>query len=157
MSKFMRELWDRAKTYGEDVGLPLLIIGFVALLPSVLALAGVITDSGLVYTLLSLGLAAISVGLGFTSVGISTNADNRQTDLLKRLDRSVGELPLQFEGDILSPSAQMVVRELHEKQSREAAQKRLDEDTERFGHVRGELFQNEDGSWSINWGGKYPL
>lgn len=37
------------------------------------------------------------------------------------------------------------------------AQKRLDEDTQRAGYVRGELYQRDDGSWAIHWGGKYPL
>lgn len=41
--------------------------------------------------------------------------------------------------------------------SKAAAQKRLDEDTKRVGYVRGELYQLEDGSWGIHWGGKYPL
>ena len=154
MSKFLKKLWRETKAAGETIGIPFVIIGFLTMIViSVLHTIDVSTER----TLLALGLAAISVGLGFISVGISTDADERQTALLKRLDRSVGELPLQFSGDILTPSGQMVVKELHEKQSKEAAQKRLDEDAERFGHVRGELFQNEDGSWSIHWGGKYPL
>jgi len=43
------------------------------------------------------------------------------------------------------------------KRSKAAAQKRLDEDTKRVGYVRGEVYQLEDGSWGIHWGGKYPL
>jgi hypothetical protein len=77
--------------------------------------------------------------------------------LLEKLDKRVADLPLLFKGDILTPSAQIAVKELLEVQSKEAAQRRLDEDTKRVGYVRGELFQNMDGSWSIHWGGKYPL
>ncbi len=36
-------------------------------------------------------------------------------------------------------------------QTKEAAQKRLDEDTERAGYVRGEIYQLQNGSWGINW------
>lgn len=41
--------------------------------------------------------------------------------------------------------------------SKAAAQKRLNKDTRRVGYVRGEVYQLEDGSWGIRWGGKYPL
>jgi hypothetical protein len=37
------------------------------------------------------------------------------------------------------------------KQTKEEAQKRLDEDTKRAGYVRGKLRQLEDGGWAINW------
>jgi hypothetical protein len=44
------------------------------------------------------------------------------------------------------------------EESRERAQHRLDADTKKVGFLRGELKQStEDGSWSIAWGGKYPL
>lgn len=43
------------------------------------------------------------------------------------------------------------------RKSQAAAQKRLDEDTRRVGYVRGEIYQLDDGSWGIHWGGKYPL
>ena len=42
-------------------------------------------------------------------------------------------------------------------QTKEDAQKRLDEDTRKVGHPRGELYPLEDGGWGIAWGGKYPL
>jgi len=125
-----------------------------------LGLAGVPIEATLSSTLLSLGLALISVGLGFTSVGMSAKSDKRQTDLLERLDKNVAGLPLLFKDDILTPSGHRAVKaaeELLEGQSKEAAQKRLDEDTRKVGHVRGELFQSEDGTWAIHWGGKYPL
>jgi tetrahydromethanopterin S-methyltransferase subunit G len=154
MKELLKKLWDGMKARGEDIGLPCLIIGsLLVIIRFVLILVGVPTD----VTLFALGLALISVGLGFTSVGMSAKSDKRQTDLLERLDRNVGGLPFLLKGDIFTPSGQMVVKELREEQSKNAAQKRLDEDTKRVGYVRGELFQNEDGTWSIHWGGKHPL
>jgi len=41
--------------------------------------------------------------------------------------------------------------------SKEAVQKRLDEDTKNVGYQRGEIFKTSDGGWAIHWGGKYPL
>jgi hypothetical protein len=38
--------------------------------------------------------------------------------------------------------------------SKEEAQKRLDEDTRKVGFVRGEVYQVDDGTWGIAWGGK---
>ena len=51
-------------------------------------------------------------------------------------------LPLLFKGDILTKLGERAVKELLEGQSKEAAQKRLGEDTQKVGYVRGELFQN---------------
>jgi len=154
MKELLKKLWDGTKAIGEDIGLPLLIIGvLLVIFRFVLTLVGVPTD----VTLFALGLALISVGLGFTSVGMSAKSDKRQTDLLKELDKKVSALPLIIKGDTLTQPGQVAVKELLEEQSKEAAQKRLDDDTKRVGYVRGELFQNEDGTWSIHWGGKYPL
>lgn len=150
MSKFLNKLWYRTKTGGEDIGIPFIIIGFALI---ILVSAGVLAET----TVLVLGLALISVGLGFTSVGMSAKSDKRQTDLLERLDKNLAGLPLLFKGDILTLSGHRAVKELRERQSKEATQRRLDEDTRKIGYVRGELFQNKDGSWSIGWGGEYPL
>lgn len=154
MKESLKKLWDEAKARGEGIGFGFLIIGFLLLIVrAVLISVGVPTD----VTLFALGLALISVGLGFTSVGMSAKSDRRQTDLLKTLDKKVSALPLIFKGDVLTPPGQVAVKSLLEEQSKEAAQKRLDDDTKRVGYVRGELFQNEDGTWSIHWGGKHPL
>jgi len=88
---------------------------------------------------------------------MSAKSDMRQTDLLETLDRKVTALPLILKGDVLTPPGQVAVKALPEEQSKEAAQKRLDDDTKRVGYMRGELFQNDDGTWSIHWGGKHPL
>lgn len=158
MSKFLNKLWHEIKTGGEHIGVPFLIIGFsiVTLLGS-LGLAGVSVEVTLLSTLLALGLASMSVGLGFISLGISAQSDKRQTDLLERLDKNMAGLPLLFRGDILTQSGHRAAKELREEQSKEAAQERLDEDYRKVGYVRGELFRNKDGSWSIGWGGEYPL
>ena len=154
MQESLKKVWDGTKARGEDIGLPFLIFGsLLVIVRFVLILVGVPTD----VTLFALGLALISVGLGFTSVGVSVKSDKRQTDLLKTLDKKVSALPLIFKGDVLTPPGQVAVKALLEEQSKEAAQKRLDDDTRRVGYVRGELLQNEDGSWSIHWGGKHPL
>lgn len=150
VSEFLNELWYYIKIRGETLGIRFLI-GAVAVL--VVYSASEPTE----ITFLALGLALLSVGLGFVSVGVSTKADKRQTDLLKKLDENVARLPLLFNGDILTPSGHSAVKELLEGQSKEAARKRLDEDYRKVGYMRGELFQNEDGSSSIHWGGKYPL
>ena len=154
MKGSLKKLWERTKARGEDIGLPFLIIGgLLVIVRFILILVGAITD----ITLFVLGLALISAGLGFTSVGMSAKSDKRQTDLLKELDKKVSALPLIFKGDILTPPGQVAVKDLLEEQSKEAAQKRLDNDTRRVGYVRGELFRNEDGTWSVHWGGKHPL
>lgn len=154
LGEFMKNMWHQAKTRGDDIGIPFLILGGLLIF---VAAGFSIAGSEIGESLLGLGLALLSVGLGFIAVGMSAKADERQTGLLEKLDKRVADLPLLFKGDILTPSAQIAVKELLEVQSKEAAQRRLDEDTKRVGYVRGELFQNMDGSWSIHWGGKYPL
>lgn len=107
--------------------------------------------------LFALSLGLLSVGLALIAVGMSAKSDRRYTELLERLDRNIARLPLLLKGDILTPSGQIIAKKMISEQSKDAAQKRLDEDTQKVGYVRGELFQNEDGSWCIHWGGKYPL
>jgi len=107
--------------------------------------------------LLGFCLGMLSVGLGLTAIGMSGRSDIRHTELLERLDRNVARLPLLIKGDILTPPGQIIAKEMLSEQSKPATQKRLDEDTQKVGYVRGKLFQNEDGSWSIHWGGEQPL
>lgn len=154
MKEPLRKLWDGVKARGEDIGLPFLIIGgLLVFVRFILVLVGVPSD----ITLFAVGLALLSVGLGFTSVGMSAKSDKRQTELLNTLDKRVTALPTMVKGDVLTPSGQAAVKALLQEQSKEAAQKRLDNDTKRVGYVRGELLQNDDGTWSIHWGGKHPL
>lgn len=141
------------KSNGEKIGIPLVILGFATILVAfILTLMG----AAVIY-LLGVALGAVSAGLGFIAVGMAAKSDKRHTDLLERLDKNVARLPLMLKGDILTPSGQLITKEIISEQSRIAVQKRLDEDTERVGYVRGEIYQLEDGSWAIHWGGKYPL
>jgi hypothetical protein len=152
------KLWHKMKAAGENIGLMFLVPGFFVLIAMfIISLVDEQIEVIVFATVLSLGLGFTSVGVGFIAVGMSAKSDKRQTELLERLDKNVAGLPLLFKGDILTPSGHKAVKELRGKQSKVAAQKRLDEDTRKVGYVRGELFKNEDGSWSIHWGGKYPL
>jgi hypothetical protein len=128
-------------------GLGLLIWQFI------LVLLGLRPETGS----LGLSLGLLSVGLAFIAIGISSEADKRQTDLLKRIDTGVRLWPTLVKGDLLTPPGQAAAKEAMSEQSRIEAQKRLDEDTKTVGFVRGEVYELEDGTWAIHWGGKYPL
>jgi len=141
------------KKNGEAIGIPLLILGCVTLI-----VAFILTLMGAeVLYLIGLVLALFSVGLGLTAVGMAEKADKRHTELLERLDKNIARLPLMLKDDILTPSGQLIAKEIASEQSKIAAQKRLDEDTKRVGYDRGEIYQVKNGSWAIAWGGKYPL
>jgi hypothetical protein len=162
MKNRLRELWYEMKKRGEIIGVVLIIVGFVGLLAQfALVLRGLRTESGL----LGASLGLLSVGLGFVAIGMSA-----------KLEEDVARLPTLFKNDTLTIAGQQLAeyvltkegkrrrkdiatrfRLSTEEQSREEAQKRLDEDTKRVGYVRGELYRREDGSWGIAWGGKYPL
>lgn len=154
MSNRPKKLWSAMKNRGETIGLNFIILGAVVLLVQFgLVLSGLRTESGL----LGASFGLISVGLGFTAIGMAAKSDKRHTDLLERLDKNVARLPTILRADILTPSGHLLAEEMLGKQSKIAAQERLDEDTKRVGYVRGEIYQLEDGSWVIHWGGKYPL
>lgn len=154
MSKLVKLLWHTIKRRGEDRGLPFLILGCLCiLLQFVLVLTGLRAET----SLLGVAFGLISVGLGFTAIGMGTKSDKRHTDLLERLDKNVARLPLLLKDDMLTPSGQLLAKELLGDQSKSAARKRLDEDTKKVGYVRGEIYEVENGRWAIHWGGKYPL
>ena len=154
MSNFLKNQWREMKDKGENVGILFFILGFLLLvIIFALFLLGTLADIG--FIAISIGL--FSVGLGFTAIGMSAKSDKRHTELLERLDKNMALLPTLFKNDILTLPGQLLAKEMLSKQSKEAAQKRLDEDTQRVGYVRGEVYQLEDGSWAIHWGGKYPL
>jgi len=152
---FLKRFGDRVKNNAEVIALAFIIPGIVVLLFNCVLILCYGLEAKTELFALSLGL--LSVGLGLVAIDMSTKSDKRQTELLQRLDRNVARLPLMIKGDTLTPSGQIMAKEMLSEQSKLAAQKRLDEDTKKVGFVRGELFQNEDGSWSIHWGGKYPL
>ena len=114
-------------------------------------------DVQVIGNITGLMLGLFSVGLGLIAINMSARSDQRYTILLKRLDNNVTRLPTLLKSDILTPPGRMLANEILTEQSKDAAQKRLDEDTRRVDYVRGELYQLSDGTWAIHWGGKYPL
>ncbi len=152
--RLMSSLWLTSKSRGEIIGLPLIVFGILILISQfALVLSGLTSEIGL----LSASLGIISVGLGFIALGVATKSDKRHTELMKELGKAVSLIPTFMKGDILSPSGQVFAEKTRSEQSREEAQKRLDEDTKKVGYIRGEICQMEDGKWVIHWGGKYPL
>lgn len=167
--------WNQIKIRLEPVGFIILVIGIAVLLVAVIA--PIKTD--LQINLLGISLALSSVGLGLVAIGISAKSDIRHTEILSRMDANLtrvldyyepSEDKLEFPpdlsknvvikpppatayADVAAPRVEVTTPEL----SRAKAQARLDADTKKVGYVRGELFQKEDGSWAIHWGGKYPL
>ena len=155
MKGFPKTLWARVQSRAAVIGGVFLVLGaLVLLLEFVLVLLNWSrADVGLFR--ISLGL--VSVGLGLIAMSMAQKSDKRHMELLERLDNSTTRLPVLAKGDILTPSGQLLAKEALGEQSKITAQKRLDEDTKRVGFVRGELYQLEDGSWAVHWGGKYPL
>ena len=121
-------------------------------------------------SMLGLGVAAIAFGFALFS-----------QITLQRIEKTVQEIVAQPEDTVDLPTEPAAKAKLLEQliiapkpaeakavvditgrvtvtsRSKEAAQKRLDEDTKKVGYKRGEIYQLEDGSWGIHWGGKYPL
>ena len=173
MSNRLKAAWHETKDRGENIGLVLIILGALLMLVQfALVLLGLRAEMGL----LAASLGLISVGLGFVAVGMSAKSDKKYTDILNRVDRNVGQILGKYEAyDVASDTIEELVGDVTvkvepaaaatdlrgkvtvEKKTKAAAQKRLDEDTKRVGFVRGEVYQLEDGSWGIHWGGKYPL
>jgi hypothetical protein len=167
--------WNQIKIRLEPVGSIVFVAGIVVLL--VVFFAPISTD--LQITALGISLALFSVGLGFIAIGISAKSDIRYTEILSRIDTNVTrvldfyepsedelELPPDLSKNVVirppaatayaggvAPRVEVTTPELSKAQ----AQARLDADERKVGYRRGELFQKEDGSWAIRWGGKYPL
>ena len=155
MKDFLKTLWARVQSRAAVIGGVFLVLGaLVLLLEFVLVL---VNSSRVDIGLFRISLGLVSVGLGLIALSMAQKSDKRHMELLERLDKSTPRLPVLSKGDILTPSGQLLAKEALGEQSKEAAQKRLDEDTKRVGFVRGELYQLEDGSWVVHWGGKYPL
>ncbi|MCJ7653750.1 MAG: hypothetical protein MUO97_00350 [Dehalococcoidia bacterium] len=144
MKDCLKRLWNQIMSKGEIIGGILFILGFLLLLLyAVLVMAfSLRKDTGL----LAVALGIISVGLGFIAIGMSV-----------KLDIKVGNLPKLLLGDEYSPPLQLLEKKQVGGSSKDAAQKRLDEDTKKVGYVRGEIYEVEKGKWAIRWGGKYPL
>ncbi|MDP2729024.1 MAG: hypothetical protein Q8O55_00860 [Dehalococcoidales bacterium] len=171
MSKFAYELWTKIRSIGELIGFIFLILGVLVLITQTYL---IVRPSQNTSDLTGIWLGLFSVGLGLIAIGMSQKADKKYTEILNIINRNVVNLLDSFERgrDIIEqPIGNVIVKPLPavsvvetfppevivEKKSKEAAQKRLDEDTRKAGFVRGEIYQLEDGSWGIHWGGKYPL
>ena len=171
MSKFLKELWTKIRSIGEPIGFIFLILGVLVLITQVYL---IVRDSQNTSDLTGIWLGLFSVGLGFIAIGLSQKADKKYTEILNNINTNVVNLLNVFDraqdiieqpigNVIVEPPTVAVVAEAVppevaiEKKSKEATQKRLDEDTQRVGYVRGEIYQLKDGSWGIHWGGKYPL
>jgi len=141
---------------GVLLGVFFLILGGV-----VLAVAVVFVfrdmDAQAIGLLIGVALGSFSVGLALIAISISVRSDQRYTIVLEKIDRNITHLPTLLKGDILTVQGQLVAREVLSEQSKENAQKRLDEDRQRVGYVRGEVYQLPDRKWAIRWGGNYPL
>ena len=99
-------------------------------------------------SMFGLGVAIIAIGYTLYSQNtlnkikeILQNLDMRPGD---KIDTDKGELIMEAKKDV---SGIIVVT----SETKEAAQKRLDEDTKRNGSERGHLFENEEGKWAIRW------
>jgi len=166
--------WNQIKSRLEPFGFALLILGVGVLLAAAFAP----TNANLSTTLLQISLALVSVGLGLVALGISTKSDIRYTQILSRIDANLTralefyrpsedklEFPPELSKDVVirpapaSTHAEAAgpVAKVSPELSKAQAQARLDADRKKVGYRRGELFQKEDGSWAIHWGGKYPL
>ena len=171
MSTFFKLLWAKIRGIGEPIGFIFLLLGFLVV---IIEVSLIVQGSQNASVLTSLWLGLFSVGLGFIAIGLSENADKKYSEILKRIHTNIENLLDNFERgqDIIEqPSGNVIVRpppatltlttyppEVKvENKSKETSQKRLDEDTQKVGFVRGEIYQLEDGSWGIRWGGKYPL
>lgn len=114
-------------------------------------------DAQAIGWLIGLALGSFSVGLGLIAISISVESDQRYTIILEKIDKNLTRLPTMLKGDVLTPSGQLMAKETLTEQSKENAQKRLDEDRQREGYTRGEVYKLPDGTWAIRWGGNYPL
>ena len=165
--------WNQIKIRLEPVAFVVIVVGIAVLLTA--AFAPIDTD--LQTNLLGICLALFSVGLGMIAVGTSTKSDIRYTEILSRIDTNLtkvlefhpGQDKLEFPPEpsknvVIKPSPATAYTDVAARvgvttpeSSKAQAQARLDADTRKVGYRRGELFQKEDGSWGIHWGGKYPL
>ncbi len=174
MKKFFKDVWKEFKNKGETIGLIFCVIGFIIL---IVTGAWNLSKS---LELLGVSLGLLSLGLAMISLGMSDKSDIRYTEILTRLDKNVSKVLEYYPSDkidiphgsskdvvIKAPIAEAFVKgyvpevtikpEYSIEISKIKAQARLDADTMKVGYVRGELYQIEDGSWAIHWGGKYQL
>lgn len=146
-----RNLYEKVKNKAATTGKILFILGFILLFISTI-LCFIETTAAVVYKVVfPTGLATISLGIGFIAVGEADKSDKRYSELLGRVLHQVENLPYK-------PGDKVTLPSIPSDYSKEATQKRLDDDTkENMGQPRGELYEVEKGRWAIHWGGKYHL
>jgi hypothetical protein len=148
---FILILYEQFKELSESTGIIFLIFGVIFLVLAVVLLQVNSVQEVASRLVFPTALATISLGIGFIAVGVTVKSDKRYSELLGRILHQVEDLPYKLGDKVRLPS---VLGDY----SKEAAQKRLDEDTKNNrGQPRGELFEVEKGKWAIYWGGKYPL
>jgi len=164
MSNFLKKQWHEMKDKGENVGIIFFILGFLLLaIIFALLLSGKRTE----IDFLAISIGLISLGLGFTAIGMSAKLDKHILKVLDQFEmqsdkveppkvQTITPRPVEIKTGVGKLTVE-VGKPRPEKGSKEAAQKRLDEDTKKVGYVRGEVYQLKDGGWGIAWGGKYPL
>jgi hypothetical protein len=148
---FILILYEQFKELSESTGIIFLIFGVIFLVLAVVLLQVNSIQEVASRLVFPTALATISLGIGFIAVGVTVKSDKRYSELLGRILHQVEDLPYKLGDKVRLPS---VLGDY----SKEAAQKRLDEDTKNNrGQPRGELFEVEKRKWAIYWGGKYPL
>ena len=141
---------------GTLLGICCIILGGLVLITAVVLMFKDM-DAQAIGLLVGLVLGLFSIGLGLIAISISSKSDQRYTIILEEMNKNISRLPTLLKDDILTPPGQVLAREMATEQSKENAQKRLDEDRQRVGYTRGEVYQLPDGTWAIHWGGKNPL
>jgi hypothetical protein len=167
MNKLINRLFGKFKEKGEQYGTVFFLLGLYLLAALIIlniasAIIYCIWNSNIISSntnsfLVSLALALLSLGLGSIAIGMATKFNKVYTDVLERLDSNVKKVPHISADKVTPPTQQLVLLDETKAYNKEAAQKRLDDDTKQVGYVRGELYEVEKGKWAIHWGGKYPL
>jgi len=158
----------------ETIGFVVFIVGLLVLIARIILFA---VHSNLQFDLLVVAPWLLSFGLGFMAIGISAKSDKRYTDILTRMDTNIVKVLEHYEPEdklefspglsknvVIKPPVATAyvdvatrVEVTTSEISKAKAQARLDADIKKVGFRRGELFQKEDGSWAVSWGGKYQL
>ena len=154
IKKLPNPMLKLGREYGIFVGSVLLLVAFTILL--IIVIAWLIPQEFHVdYALgISFLLGFASVGIGFIALQLSLRQGDMLENLLKiypNYSYISDEVLLALVGTKVSPTKM-------KGQTKEEAQKRLDEDTRRTGRVRGKTYELSDKSgWGIAWGGEYEL
>ena len=167
MKNYINGTFDKFKEKGEQYGKVLFLLGLYLLAALIIIN---IADAMIYYIwnrdvigssassfLVSLALALLSPALGIIAIGMATKSDKLYTEVLARIYNNVEKVPSILADKVTRPSQQFVLLDDSKAYGKEAAQKRLADDTKLVGYIRGELYEVEKGKWAIHWGGKYAI